>query len=204
VISGNTGCIWYRRSTARYRESPSLVDGDKTVDGPGNQEFKRNEHGCPWNNTSAAANPVSQFPDPVLPALQAGVRLDSRSQKIKDSLEAAETARLEAESSAEKVEAEIASARQDGQKIVAEARDAASKFREQEQGRAREEVEAMLGRARTEIAREKDATVEEVRKEFAALAIAAAERIVEGSLDAKAHSTLIDRVLEEGLSERKN
>ena len=130
--------------------------------------------------------------------------LDSRSQKIKDSLEAAETARLEAESSAEKVEAEIASARQDGQKIVAEARDAASKFREQEQGRAREEVEAMLGRARIEIAREKDATVEEVRKEFAALAIAAAERIVEGSLDAKAHSTLIDRVLEEGLSERKN
>ncbi|HIM60171.1 MAG TPA: hypothetical protein EYM41_06280, partial [Dehalococcoidia bacterium] len=85
-----------------------------------------------------------------------------------------------------------------------EARDAASKFREQEQGRAREEVETMLGRARTEIAREKDAAVEEVRKEFAALAIAAAERIVEGSLDAKAHSTLIDRVLEEGLSERKN
>ena len=130
--------------------------------------------------------------------------LDSRSQKIKDSLEAAETARLEAESSAEKVEAEIASARQDGQKIVAEARDAASKFREQEQGRAREEVETMLGQARTEIAREKDAAVEEVRKEFAALAIAAAERIVEGSLDAKAHSTLIDRVLEEGLGERKN
>ena len=32
--------------------------------------------------------------------------LDSRSQKIKDSLEAAETARLEAESSAEKVEAD--------------------------------------------------------------------------------------------------
>ena len=36
--------------------------------------------------------------------------LDSRSQKIKESLEAAETARLEAASSAEKVEAEIASA----------------------------------------------------------------------------------------------
>ena len=76
--------------------------------------------------------------------------LDSRSQKIKDSLEAAETARLEAESSAEKVEAEIASARQDGQKIVAEARDAASKFREQEQGRAREEVEARLRERRTQ------------------------------------------------------
>jgi F0F1-type ATP synthase membrane subunit b/b' len=46
--------------------------------------------------------------------------------------------------------------------------------------------------------------VEEVRKEFAGLAITAAERIVEGSLDAKSHSSLIDKVLEEGLSERKN
>ena len=64
--------------------------------------------------------------------------LDSRSQKIKESLEAAETARLEAASSADKVEAQIASARVDGQKIVAEARDAASKLREQEQARARE------------------------------------------------------------------
>jgi F-type H+-transporting ATPase subunit b len=62
----------------------------------------------------------------------------------------------------------------------------------------------MLERARTEISREKDSAVEEVRKEFAGLAITAAERIVEGSLDAKSHSSLIDKVLEEGLSERKN
>jgi F-type H+-transporting ATPase subunit b len=130
--------------------------------------------------------------------------LDSRAEKIKASLEAAETARLEAASSAEKVEAEIASARVEGQKVIAEARDAASKLREQEQERAREEVESMLGRARAEIAREKDAAVEDVRKEFAGLAVSAAERIVEGSLDAKDHSTLIDKVLEEGLSERKN
>ena len=86
--------------------------------------------------------------------------LDSRALKIKESLEAAETARLDAASSAERVEAEIASARVDGQKIVAEARDAASKLREQEQVRAREEVEVMLGRARTEIGREKDAAVD--------------------------------------------
>ena len=130
--------------------------------------------------------------------------LDSRAQKIKDSLEAAETARLEAASSAERVEAEIAAARVEGQKIVAEARDAASKLREQEQDRARADVESMIERARTEIAREKEASVEEVRKEFAGLAITAAERIVEGSLDAKSHSSLIDKVLEDGIGERKN
>jgi F-type H+-transporting ATPase subunit b len=62
----------------------------------------------------------------------------------------------------------------------------------------------MLERANAEITREKDAAIEEVRKEFAGLAITAAERIVEGSLDAKAHSDLIDKVLEEGLSGRNN
>ena len=40
--------------------------------------------------------------------------LDSRAKKIKESLEMAEVARLEAVSSAERVESEIASARQEG------------------------------------------------------------------------------------------
>ncbi|GIT19306.1 MAG: hypothetical protein CM1200mP39_21120 [Dehalococcoidia bacterium] len=47
----------------------------------------------------------------------------------------------------------------------------------------------MLDRATSEIAREKDSAIEEVRKEFAGLAVTAAERIVERSLDAKSHST---------------
>ena len=80
----------------------------------------------------------------------------------------------------------------------------ASKLREQEQIRARAEVESMLDRATSEIAREKDSAIEEVRKEFAGLAVTAAERIVERSLDAKSHSSLIDAVLKEGLNERKN
>ncbi len=130
--------------------------------------------------------------------------LDSRAQKIKESLETAEAARLEAVSSAERVESEISVARQEGQKIITDAREAALKLREQEQNRAREEVETMLNRARSEIVREKDAAVEEVRKEFAGLAVTAAERIVERSLDDKSHSGLIDAVLKEGLNERKN
>ena len=52
--------------------------------------------------------------------------------------------------------------------------------------------------------REKESAVEEIRKEFAGLAISAAERIVEQSLDDKAHGELIDKVLEEGLGDRKN
>jgi len=130
--------------------------------------------------------------------------LDSRAEKIKESLEAAETARLEAASSAEKVEAEIATARIEGQKIIADMSDAAKKVGEQIELKARGEADAILAKNEAAIAQATTAAVEEIRKEFAGLAIAAAEKIVEGSLDAKAHSNLIDKVLEEGLSGRNN
>ena len=62
----------------------------------------------------------------------------------------------------------------------------------------------MLVRARTEIERERDAAIEQVRSQFANLAITAAERVVERSLDKDAHAQLIDKVLKEGLAARRN
>lgn len=130
--------------------------------------------------------------------------LDQRADRIRDSLEAAENARAEAASSAERVEQELANARREGQELIAEARDAAGRLREQEAERTRAQVDEMLDRAREEIRRERAAAVEEVRSEFAGIAILAAERIVEQSLDEDAHRDLIDRVLEEGLDARNN
>lgn len=130
--------------------------------------------------------------------------LDQRAEKIKSSLEAADRARVEAASSAEKVEQEMANARQEGQVLIAEAREAAGRLREQEEARARQQVEEMLERARADIQQERDSAVEEVRREFAGLAILAAERVVERELDQARHQELIDRVLAEGLADRKN
>ena len=130
--------------------------------------------------------------------------LDSRSLRIRESLESADRARQEAASSAEQVEQELAQARIQGQALIAEARTAASQFRQQEDVRTRGEMEAMLERARTEIERERDAAIEQVRRQFADLAITAAERVVERSLDKDTHAQLIDKVLEEGLAKRRN
>ena len=130
--------------------------------------------------------------------------LDARSNRIRESLEAADQARQEAASSAEQVERELAEARNQGQALIAEARTAANQFRQQEDARTRAEMEAMLDRARTEIERERDAAIEQVRAQFADLAITAAERVVERSLDKDAHAQLIDKVLEEGLAKQRN
>ena len=63
--------------------------------------------------------------------------------------------------------------------------------------KARVEIKAERERAEADIQRERDAAIEGLRKEFAALAVDAAEKIVERSLDGPAHKDLIDKVLED-------
>ena len=130
--------------------------------------------------------------------------LDERSQRIKEGLEAAERAKEEAASSAERVEQQFAAARAEGQRLMGEARDLASGYRREQEARTHQEMDEMLSRASAQIERERDAAVEEVRRRFSELAISAAERVIERSMDEETHREAIDRVLEEGLTERKN
>ena len=130
--------------------------------------------------------------------------LDQRAERIKSSLEAADRARSEAASSAEAVEKEMANARQEGQRLIAEAQEAARRAGEQIEARSRQQAEEMIARAESEIAQQRDSAIQELRREFAGLAVAAAERVVERELDAARHQELIDSVLEEGLSARSN
>lgn len=130
--------------------------------------------------------------------------LDQRAERIKESLEAADRARVEAASSAEAVEKEMQNARQEGQKLIAEAQEAARRAGEQIQERSRQQAEEIIARAEAEIAQQRDSAIEDLRKEFAGLAVMAAERVVERELDAARHQELIDSVLEEGLSSSRN
>lgn len=126
--------------------------------------------------------------------------LDQRSQRIRESLEAAERARQESAASQEEVAAQLEAARAEGQQLIASAREVAERFREEETAKVRQEIEAERSRAEANIQRERDAAIEQLRSEFAGLAITAAERVVERSLDEQAHQDIIDRVLEESAS----
>jgi len=123
--------------------------------------------------------------------------LDQRSDRIRESLEAAQTARDEAAKSREEIQQQLDAARAEGQQLVVRAREVADRFREEELAKAREDIEAGRARAEADIRRERDAAIEELRREFAGLAMAAAERVIERSLDESAHRQLIDSVLEE-------
>ena len=124
--------------------------------------------------------------------------LDQRSERIRESLEAADRARDEAASSREAIEEQLTGARREGQRLLDQAREAADRFRGEEMDRARQEAETFVERARTDIQRERDAAIQEVRANFGDLAITAAERVIRRSLDRRAHEELIAQVLEEG------
>ena len=129
--------------------------------------------------------------------------MDQRAERIRESLEAADQARLEAASSKEAVEDALNEGRREGQRLMDQAREAAERFRSEEMARARNEAEAFVERAKADIQRERDAAVEEVRANFGDLAITAAERVIRRSLDRQAHEELINQVLEEGESLRR-
>ncbi len=124
--------------------------------------------------------------------------LDQRAAKIKESLETAERARDDAARSSEAVEAHLTDARAEGQAMIVQAREVADRFREEEMGKARAEIAAERERAEASIQRERDSAIEELRSQFAGLAISAAEKVINHSLDGDAHRELIEQVLEEG------
>ena len=129
--------------------------------------------------------------------------MDQRADRIRESLEAADTARQEAASSQEAIQEQITEARREGQRIMDQAREASERFRTEEMDKARQEAEAFVERAKQDIARERDTALQEVRASFGDLAITAAERVIRSSLDRQAHEELINQVLEEGESLRR-
>ena len=124
--------------------------------------------------------------------------MDQRSDRIRESLEAADRAREEASRSQQDTQQQLNESRIEGQRLIGQAREMAERYRNDEKDRARQEAEAFIARAREDIQRERDIAIQEVRSHFADLAIAAAERVIERSLDRDAHSELIANVLEEG------
>ena len=123
--------------------------------------------------------------------------LDQRSERIRGNLEEAERIKTESEERQAEMQRQLDQSRQEGQALIGQARELADRFREEERQKAKEEAERFLAKARGDIDRERDNAVEEVRQQFANLAIAAAEQVIERSVDKDAHKEIIEKVLEE-------
>ena len=81
--------------------------------------------------------------------------LDSRSERIKNSLDEAEKARLESDKIQEELKNEIAKARNDAQNLLDDARKIAEQYKEDQKQKATEEIQQFMSESREQLSREK-------------------------------------------------
>lgn len=115
----------------------------------------------------------------------------TREERIQKSLDEAAARQAEAAALLEQHRAQLADARRQVQEMVAEGKSAGERLRKDIEEKARAEAQATLERARREISREKDAAIDELRRESVELALAAAGKLLERKLDAQADRDLV-------------
>lgn len=121
--------------------------------------------------------------------------LDERRRRIQEGLEASARAQERAAQAEAEVQAQLEQARREGQNLIAQSQQIATRLQEEARQQAQQEAEALLARARNEIQLERDNAIADLRREFADLTIAAAEKVINQSLDRQAHRRLIEEVL---------
>ena len=128
---------------------------------------------------------------PILKAVQ------DREDGIQSTLDQAANERGEAAKLLAEHRQQMADARRQAQQMIAEGKEAGERVRKGIEEKARAEGDAMIERARESIEREKDAALEELRKESVDLALAAAAKLVQGSLDEKKDRVMVMGFIDE-------
>ena len=128
---------------------------------------------------------------PILEMVQA------REDGIQGTLDQAANEREEAAKLLAEHRQQMADARRRAQQVIAEGKEAGERVRRDIEEKARAEGDAMIERARESIEREKDAALGELRKESVDLALAAAGKLVQESLDEKKDRELVMGFIDE-------
>ncbi len=72
------------------------------------------------------------------------------------------------------------------------------------QGRATKQAQAMIERTRAELESEREKIVDHLRKEFVEIAMAAAEKVIQETLDKEKHRKLIEETLQQSTVFKKS
>ena len=123
--------------------------------------------------------------------------LSEREDKIRSALEQADRARSEAAELMKKNEADMARADQEHQNMLRESRELAEKMKEEIVSKARQQAQQELQRATEEIQRNVESARQQLRSEVAGLAIKAAEKILDESLDAQKQAKMVNAFLDQ-------
>lgn len=123
--------------------------------------------------------------------------LQKRSEKIRADLEAAETARREAEALDAERRAALENARAEGQRIIEDARATGQALREEAVRAAQQEANAIKEQADRQLEAERARLVLELRTELSATAVELAGRILAKELSGDEVDPLVQQFLQE-------
>jgi F-type H+-transporting ATPase subunit b len=121
--------------------------------------------------------------------------MEARERGIQRLIDDAEKERAEADALLAEYRRQLAGARDDAQRVLGEAKAAAERVREEMLERARAEAEGIVKRAGTEIDLERRKALAEIKEQAVGLAIAAAERVLEESLNDERHRQIVEDFL---------
>ena len=126
--------------------------------------------------------------------------METRKQSIKDALDNAELTNRRADEKMEKYSRRIAKVEEEGREIIREARMKADAQARDIVDEAHREASEIMAKAEAAIEREKEKAMEDMRQEIAALAILAAEKIVEHEIQKVGQEAVVDEIIRQARS----
>jgi len=121
--------------------------------------------------------------------------LDARERKIRETIEAAERQRAEAERRMAEYDARMRSAQKEAEEMVAQAKVRAQQMMEENERRMSAEAERIKANAAREIEQERRKALADVRRYASELGLRVAEKVLERSLTDADHKRLADEAL---------
>lgn len=123
--------------------------------------------------------------------------IEARQATIADGLAASDRAAKDLELAQEKATAQLKEAKAQAAEIIEAAKKRETQLVEEAAEKAQAEREKILAAGHAEIETERNQAREELRQQVAILAVAGAEKILERSIDAAAHSDILDKLVAE-------
>lgn len=120
--------------------------------------------------------------------------LEDRRKKIADGLEAASRAEHDLELAQQRAAELLREAKESSAGIIDQANKRANQIVDEAKDKAREEGNRIKAGAQAEIEQQVNQAREQLRQQVAALAVAGAEKILESSVDAKAHADMLNKL----------
>ncbi len=126
--------------------------------------------------------------------------LDTRKQKIQESLEYAERVKREAAEQQKEFDRKLEEARREAQAAAAAAAQVGEKERDAILAQAREDARKLIEQAKGQIEYERKQMLSQVRDEVVRLSLLATQKVVSESLDERTHRKLVDEFLSQALA----